>query len=105
MKKDALGTAVLVAIIAICLYIWYRTSDFALALVLVTAAFFVIWLVDRVAFARRADPAASDQESTISGVWRKAKAICSSGWRGRNETASAISGSGKSSSCRRRNGF
>jgi signal peptidase I len=53
VKKDALGTVVLVAIIAICLYIWYRTSDFALALVLVTAAFFVIWLVDRVAFARR----------------------------------------------------
>ena len=53
MKKDALGTVVLVAIVAICLYIWYRTSDFALALVLITAAFFAIWVVDRLAFARR----------------------------------------------------
>jgi signal peptidase I len=53
VKKDALGTVVLVAIVGICLYIWYRTSDFALALVLITAAFFVIWAVDRVAFARR----------------------------------------------------
>jgi signal peptidase I len=53
VKKDALGTVVLVAIVAICLYAWYKTSDFALALVLITAAFFVIWLVDRVAFARR----------------------------------------------------
>jgi len=46
VKKDALGTVVLVAIVAICLYIWYKTSDFALALVLITAAFFVIWLGD-----------------------------------------------------------
>ena len=53
VKKDAWGTVVLVAIVAICLYIWYRTSDFALALVLITAAFFVIWVVDRLAFARR----------------------------------------------------
>jgi signal peptidase I len=53
VKKDALGTVVLVAIVAICLYVWYKTSDFALALVLITAAFFVIWVVDRVAFARR----------------------------------------------------
>ncbi|HEU4856093.1 MAG TPA: signal peptidase I [Rhodanobacteraceae bacterium] len=53
MKKDAWGTVVLVAIVAVCLYIWYKTSDFALALVLITAAFFVVWLVDRVAFARR----------------------------------------------------
>jgi signal peptidase I len=53
VKKDALGTVALVAIVAICLYIWYKTSDFALALLLITAAFFVIWLVDRVAFARR----------------------------------------------------
>ncbi len=43
-------------------------------------------------------------ESTISPVWRKAKAKCSSVWRGRNETASAISGSRKSSSWCRRNG-
>ena len=53
MKKDALGTVVLVAIVAICLYIWYKTSDFALALVLITAAFFVVWAVDRMLFARR----------------------------------------------------
>lgn len=53
VKKDAWGTVVLVAIVAICLYIWYKTSDFALALVLITAAFFAIWLVDRIAFARR----------------------------------------------------
>lgn len=53
MKKDAWGTVVLVAIIAICLYIWYKTSDFALALVLITAAFFVVWLIDKLFFARR----------------------------------------------------
>ena len=53
MKKDAWGTVVLVAIVAICLYIWYRTSDFALALVLITGAFFVIWLADWLLFARR----------------------------------------------------
>ncbi|HEX7370164.1 MAG TPA: signal peptidase I [Rhodanobacteraceae bacterium] len=59
VKKDALGTAVLVAIVAICIYIWYRTSDFALALVLITAAFFVIWAVDRLVFARRRKTAAA----------------------------------------------
>lgn len=53
MKKDFWGTVVLIAIVAICLYIWYRTSDFALALVLITAAFFLIWIVDRFVFARR----------------------------------------------------
>lgn len=53
MKKDALGTVVLVAIVAICLYVWYKTSDFALALVLITAAFFAIWLGDRLLFAGR----------------------------------------------------
>ncbi|WHZ17977.1 MAG: Signal peptidase I [Rhodanobacteraceae bacterium] len=53
MKKDALGTVVLVAIVAICIYIWYKTSDFALALVLITAAFFVVWLGDKLLFARR----------------------------------------------------
>lgn len=53
MKRDAWGTVVLVAIVAICLYIWYRTSDFALALVLITAAFFVIWIGDKLLFARR----------------------------------------------------
>ena len=53
MKKDALGTVVLVAIVAICLYVWYKTSDFALALVLITAAFFAIWLGDKLLFARR----------------------------------------------------
>jgi signal peptidase I len=53
VKKDALGTVVLVVIVAVCLYIWYKTADFALALVLITAAFFVIWLVDRLTFARQ----------------------------------------------------
>ncbi|HEX5961319.1 MAG TPA: signal peptidase I [Rhodanobacteraceae bacterium] len=53
MKKDLLGTVVLVAIVALCVYIWYETSDFALALVLITAAFFVIWLGDKLLFARR----------------------------------------------------
>ncbi|MGH8125961.1 MAG: signal peptidase I [Rhodanobacteraceae bacterium] len=53
MKKDAWGVAVLVAIVAICVYIWYATSDFALALVLVTAAFFVIWLGDLLLFKHR----------------------------------------------------
>ena len=48
-----MGTVVLVAIVVICLYIWYKTSDFALALVLITAAFFVIWLGDKLLFARR----------------------------------------------------
>jgi signal peptidase I len=64
VKKDAWGTVVLVAIVAICLYIWYRTSDFALALVLITGAFFVIWFVDWLFFARRrkARAAAEDQK-------------------------------------------
>ncbi|HEX5353451.1 MAG TPA: signal peptidase I [Rhodanobacteraceae bacterium] len=53
MKKDLWGTLVLVAIVAICVYIWYATSDFALALVLVTAAFFVVWLGDLLLFKRR----------------------------------------------------
>ncbi|HEX7349086.1 MAG TPA: signal peptidase I [Rhodanobacteraceae bacterium] len=53
MKKDFWGTVALLVIVAACLYAWYKTSDFALALVLITAAFFVIWLVDRIAFARR----------------------------------------------------
>ena len=53
MKKDFWGIVVLVAIVAVCLYIWYATSDFALALLLITAAFFVVWIVDRFVFARR----------------------------------------------------
>lgn len=61
MKKDAWGTVVLVAIVAICLYIWYRTSDFALALVLITGAFFVIWLGDWLLFARRRKERAAAQ--------------------------------------------
>ncbi len=61
MKKDAWGTLVLVAIVAICLYIWYRTSDFALALVLITGAFFVIWLGDRLLFAKRRKARAAAQ--------------------------------------------
>jgi signal peptidase I len=44
---------VLVAIVAICVYIWFKTSDFALALVLITAAFFLVWLGDKLLFARR----------------------------------------------------
>lgn len=62
MKKDAWGTVVLVAIVAICLYVWYRTSDFALALVLITAAFFVIWLGDRLLFARRRKACAAAED-------------------------------------------
>ena len=53
MKNDSVGIAVLVAIVAVCGYVWWTTSNFALALVLIIAAFFVVWLVDRVAFARR----------------------------------------------------
>ncbi len=53
VKKDAWGTAALVAIVVICIYIWFRTSDFALVLALLTLAFFVIWVVDRIAFAHR----------------------------------------------------
>lgn len=53
MKKDFWGIVVLVAVVAVCLYVWYETSDFALALVLITVAFFVIWLADRLVFARR----------------------------------------------------
>ncbi|TAN05247.1 MAG: signal peptidase I [Rhodanobacteraceae bacterium] len=53
MKKDFWSTVALVLIVAACLYAWYKTADFALALVLITAAFFVIWLVDRLTFARR----------------------------------------------------
>ncbi len=62
MKRDTLGTIVLVVIVAVCAYIWYQTSDFALALVLVTAVFFVIWLVDRLAFARRRKAQAAEGE-------------------------------------------
>jgi len=53
VKKDAWGVVVLVAIVAICIYIWFQTSDFALALVLITAAFFLVWLGDKLLFARR----------------------------------------------------
>lgn len=53
MNKDTWGVAALVAIVAVCGYVWWTTSNFALALVLIIAAFFVVWLVDRVAFARR----------------------------------------------------
>ncbi|MGH8113875.1 MAG: signal peptidase I [Rhodanobacteraceae bacterium] len=53
MKKDFWGIVALLAIVAACLYIWYQSSDFALALLLITAAFFVIWIVDRFVFARK----------------------------------------------------
>jgi signal peptidase I len=43
----------LVAVVGVCLYFWYLTSDFALALVLMTGAFGVIWLIDRIGFRRR----------------------------------------------------
>lgn len=53
MNKDSWGMILLVAIVGACLYVWYVTSDFALALVLMTAAFGVVWLIDRVTFRRR----------------------------------------------------
>ncbi|MGH8163244.1 MAG: signal peptidase I [Rhodanobacteraceae bacterium] len=43
----------LVAIVAGCLYVWYTTSDFALALVLMTAAFGIVWALDRLLFQHR----------------------------------------------------
>jgi len=43
----------LVAVVGACLYVWYVTSDFALALVLMTAAFGVIWALDRLLFQHR----------------------------------------------------
>ena len=51
--KDSLGMVLLVAIVAVCLYMWYVTSDFALALVLMTAAFGVVWALDRLLFQHR----------------------------------------------------
>ncbi len=53
MNKDSWGMILLVAIVGVCLYIWYVTSDFALALVLMTAAFGVIWALDRLLFQHR----------------------------------------------------
>lgn len=53
MNKDSWGMILLVAIVGACLYIWYVTSDFALALVLMTAAFGVIWALDRLLFQHR----------------------------------------------------
>jgi signal peptidase I len=53
MNKDTWGMILLVAVVGVCLYLWYLTSDFALALVLMTGAFGVIWLIDGVGFRRR----------------------------------------------------
>lgn len=50
---DSLGMVLLVAIVAGCLYVWYTTSDFALALVLMTAAFGIVWAFDRLLFQHR----------------------------------------------------
>ncbi|MGH8191003.1 MAG: signal peptidase I [Rhodanobacteraceae bacterium] len=63
MKRDAWGTVVLLVIVAICIYIWYRTSDFALALSLITLAFFVIWIGDWLLFARRRKARAAAEDS------------------------------------------
>jgi signal peptidase I len=53
MNKDSWGMILLVAVVGACLYVWYVTSDFALALVLMTAAFGVIWALDRLLFHHR----------------------------------------------------
>jgi signal peptidase I len=53
VNKDTWGMILLVAIVGVCLYFWYVTSDFALALVLMTGAFFLIWIIDRLFFRRR----------------------------------------------------
>ncbi|HEX7128795.1 MAG TPA: signal peptidase I [Rhodanobacteraceae bacterium] len=53
VNRDTWGMILLVAVVGACLYAWYVTSDFALALVLMTGAFFVIWVVDRLFFRRR----------------------------------------------------
>src|SRR6185437_10872163 len=53
MNRDSCGMILLVAIVSVCLYIWYTTSDFALALVLMTAAFGIVWALDRLLFQRR----------------------------------------------------
>lgn len=53
VNKDTWGMILLVAIVGVCLYFWYVTSDFALALVLMTGAFFLIWVIDRLFFRRR----------------------------------------------------
>src|SRR5579883_1072704 len=53
MNKDSWGMILLVAVVGVCLYIWYVTSDFALALVLMTVTFGVIWALDRLLFHNR----------------------------------------------------
>lgn len=53
MDRDSIGMILLVAIVAGCLYVWYTTSDFALALVLMTAAFGIVWAFDRLLFQHR----------------------------------------------------
>jgi signal peptidase I len=63
MKKDTWGTLALVAMVVVCIVIWYETSDFALALVLITAAFFVIWISDWIFFSRRRAARAKGQDA------------------------------------------
>lgn len=53
MNRDTFGTILLIVIVGVCLYIWYVTSDFALALVLMTAAFGIVWALDRLLFQHR----------------------------------------------------
>jgi signal peptidase I len=53
MNRDTWGMILLVAIVGVSLYFWYLTSDFALALVLMTGAFALIWAIDRIGFRRR----------------------------------------------------
>ncbi|HET6906222.1 MAG TPA: signal peptidase I [Rhodanobacteraceae bacterium] len=53
MNKDTWGMILLVAVVGVSLYFWYATSDFALALVLMTGAFALIWLVDWLGFRGR----------------------------------------------------
>nr|MDQ2972635.1 signal peptidase I [Pseudomonadota bacterium] len=53
VDRDSIGMILLVAIVAGCLYVWYTTSDFALALVLMTAAFGIVWALDRLLFQHR----------------------------------------------------
>ncbi|MEO6967712.1 MAG: signal peptidase I [Rhodanobacteraceae bacterium] len=61
MNKDTWGMILLVAIVAGCLDVWYITSDFALALVLMTAAFGIVWAFDRLLFQhRRVERAAAE---------------------------------------------
>ncbi|MGN6313706.1 MAG: signal peptidase I [Rhodanobacteraceae bacterium] len=56
----------LVAVVGVSLYFWYVTSDFALALVLMTGAFALIWLVDWLGFrARRIERAVAEGKRPV----------------------------------------